>query len=161
MMSFSVTRVLKSSDTSRHLQEKGAVMLMLEYPFRAQSFQHVDIYKCSFFLNEMSIFWFSWQYANIVSDDILAPHRQAIIWTSDGLLYKHMRNMCVTWPQSRDHSAYVPRQWETALQCNAIISHRLGAYTERSPRWVNHSLGFFHNMRTKTVLWVTAWPNNR
>ena len=160
MMSFSVTRVLKSSDTSRHLQEKGAVELMFECPFRAQSFQHVDIYKCSFFLNEMSIFWFSWQYANIDSDDILAPHRQAIIRTNDGLLYKHMRDICVTWPQCRDHSAYMPSQWETALQCNAI-SHWLGAYTERSLQWVNHSLGFFHNMMTKTALRVTTWPNNR
>ena len=31
----------------------------------------------------------------------------------------------------KDHSVYVPWQWETALQCNAV-SHWLGAYTEWS-----------------------------
>ena len=31
-----------------------------------------------------------------------------------------------------DHTMYVPSQWATALQFNAI-SHLLGAYTERSP----------------------------
>ena len=32
----------------------------------------------------------------------------------------------------RDHFVYVPSQWETTLHCN-VVSHWLGAYTERSP----------------------------
>ena len=31
----------------------------------------------------------------------------------------------------RDHFVYVPSQWETTLHCN-VVSHWLGAYTERS-----------------------------
>ena len=53
----------------------------------------------------------------------------------------------------RDHSVYVPSQWEMALQCNAI-SHSLGTYTEWS-LWLSKS-----NWITLLVMNVARMPRH-
>ena len=45
---------------------------------------------------------------------------------------QHIVLYCIIcWDITKDHSVYVPSQWEMALHCKAI-SHWLGAYTEWS-----------------------------